>query len=55
MVAFGTCVLGVAVGAGWQSLVAYVNLACYYIIGLPAGLVLGFTLNLGVQVSLIDF
>ncbi|KAJ4917416.1 MATE efflux family protein [Raphanus sativus] len=40
---------GVAVGAGWQSLVAYVNLACYYIIGLPAGLVLGFTLNLGVQ------
>jgi len=40
---------GVAVGAGWQALVAYVNIACYYIIGLPAGLVLGFTLDLGVQ------
>ncbi|KAG7594365.1 Zinc knuckle CX2CX4HX4C [Arabidopsis thaliana x Arabidopsis arenosa] len=40
---------GVAVGAGWQALVAYVNIACYYIIGLPAGLVLGFTLDFGVQ------
>ncbi|KAG7599691.1 Multi antimicrobial extrusion protein [Arabidopsis suecica] len=40
---------GVAVGAGWQALVAYVNIACYYIIGLPAGLILGFTLDLGVQ------
>ncbi|RZC53191.1 hypothetical protein C5167_012051 [Papaver somniferum] len=26
---------GVAVGGGWQALVAYINLACYYIFGLP--------------------
>ncbi|XAR48531.1 hypothetical protein NMG60_11031381 [Bertholletia excelsa] len=26
---------GVAVGRGWQSKVAYINLACYYLIGLP--------------------
>ncbi|XP_010530370.1 PREDICTED: protein DETOXIFICATION 33-like [Tarenaya hassleriana] len=40
---------GVAVGAGWQSLVAYINIGCYYILGLPLGIVLGFTLGLGVQ------
>ncbi|XP_057437801.1 protein DETOXIFICATION 21-like [Lotus japonicus] len=32
---------GVAVGAGWQSTVAYVNIGCYYIIGIPVGIVLG--------------
>ncbi|KAF2288133.1 hypothetical protein GH714_004599 [Hevea brasiliensis] len=32
---------GVAVGAGWQSIVAYVNIACYYLIGIPVGVVLG--------------
>ncbi|KDP38452.1 hypothetical protein JCGZ_04377 [Jatropha curcas] len=39
---------GVAVGAGWQALVAYINIACYYIVGLPAGIVLGFTFSFGV-------
>ncbi|CAN8302812.1 unnamed protein product [Cochlearia groenlandica] len=34
-----------------DGLVTYVNIACYYIIGLPGGLVLGLTLNLGVQVE----
>ncbi|KAF2324494.1 hypothetical protein GH714_014825 [Hevea brasiliensis] len=38
---------GVAVGAGWQSLVAYINIACYYIVGLPAGILLGFTFGFG--------
>ncbi|KAK9168607.1 hypothetical protein Syun_000747 [Stephania yunnanensis] len=28
---------GVAVGAGWQGIVAYVNIACYYIVGIPLG------------------
>ncbi|KAF5938029.1 hypothetical protein HYC85_025535 [Camellia sinensis] len=28
---------GVAVGAGWQSIVAYVNIACYYLVGVPVG------------------
>ncbi|CAI8613715.1 unnamed protein product [Vicia faba] len=32
---------GVAVGAGWQSIVAYVNIGCYYIIGIPVGIILG--------------
>ncbi|CAI9761740.1 unnamed protein product [Fraxinus pennsylvanica] len=40
---------GVAIGAGWQALVAYVNIACYYIFGLPLGLVLGYKVNWGVQ------
>ncbi|KAK7271121.1 hypothetical protein RJT34_26760 [Clitoria ternatea] len=32
---------GVAIGAGWQSIVAYINLACYYGIGIPVGVVIG--------------
>ncbi|KAK6160250.1 hypothetical protein DH2020_003631 [Rehmannia glutinosa] len=40
---------GVAVGAGWQALVAYVNIACYYLFGVPLGLILGYTLKMGVQ------
>ncbi|XP_042478263.1 protein DETOXIFICATION 41-like [Macadamia integrifolia] len=39
---------GVAIGSGWQALVAYVNLSTYYIIGLPIGCVLGFKTSLGV-------
>ncbi|KAI3900340.1 hypothetical protein MKW92_006935 [Papaver armeniacum] len=39
---------GVAIGLGWQALVAYVNLGCYYIIGLPLGAALGWVLHLGV-------
>ncbi|KAL4373566.1 hypothetical protein HN51_007428 [Arachis hypogaea] len=39
---------GVAVGAGWQAILAYVNIACYYIFGIPLGLLLGFMLDLGV-------
>ncbi|EHA8592513.1 putative protein DETOXIFICATION 21 [Cocos nucifera] len=40
---------GVAVGAGWQSVVAYVNITSYYLIGVPLGLVLGYVLNLHVK------
>ncbi|CAO2186494.1 unnamed protein product [Urochloa humidicola] len=39
---------GVAVGGGWQGLVAYINLGCYYIFGLPLGYLLGYYFNLGV-------
>ncbi|KAK3014266.1 hypothetical protein RJ639_010268 [Escallonia herrerae] len=37
---------GVAVGSGWQAVVAYVNLATYYVFGLPIGCLLGFKTNL---------
>ncbi|KAJ6855277.1 protein DETOXIFICATION 29-like [Populus alba x Populus x berolinensis] len=40
---------GVAIGAGWQAVVAYVNIACYYIFGIPLGLILGFKVDLGVK------
>ena len=33
---------GVAVGSGWQALVAYINLGCYYIFGVPLGCLLCF-------------
>ncbi|EOA15865.1 hypothetical protein CARUB_v10007727mg [Capsella rubella] len=36
---------GVAVGCGWQTYVAYVNVGCYYIVGIPVGCILGFTFN----------
>ncbi|KAK1554467.1 hypothetical protein Q3G72_012548 [Acer saccharum] len=40
---------GVAVGSGWQASVAYVNLGCYYVIGLPLGILMGWVFNLGVM------
>ena len=41
---------GVAIGGGWQGLVAYINLGCYYIFGLPLGYLLGYKFNYGVGV-----
>ena len=41
---------GVAVGSGWQSTVAYINIGSYYIIGIPMGVLLGWLFNLGVPV-----
>ncbi|KAK1422601.1 hypothetical protein QVD17_17886 [Tagetes erecta] len=40
---------GVAVGCGWQAYVAYVNVGCYYIVGIPLGFLLGFHFQLGVK------
>ncbi|KAK8644455.1 hypothetical protein V6N13_123761 [Hibiscus sabdariffa] len=40
---------GVAVGSGWQSFVAYINLGCYYLIGIPLGFLMGWGFNLGVM------
>ncbi|KAG4984156.1 hypothetical protein AAZX31_10G219500 [Glycine max] len=28
---------GVAIGSGWKLTVAYINLTCYYMVGLPLG------------------
>ncbi|MQL99003.1 hypothetical protein Taro_031729 [Colocasia esculenta] len=39
---------GVAVGSGWQSTVAYINIGSYYVIGLPFGILLGWRFNLGI-------
>lgn len=39
-----------AIGAGWQGVVAYVNLACYYIIGVPLGVLLAYAFDLSVRV-----
>ncbi|TYI27543.1 hypothetical protein ES332_A05G184400v1 [Gossypium tomentosum] len=40
---------GVAVGCGWQAFVAYVNVGCYYVVGIPLGCVLGFKNDLGAK------
>lgn len=39
---------GVAVGSGWQAYVAYINIGCYYLIGLPLGIVMGWVFKSGV-------
>ncbi|KAF7011989.1 hypothetical protein CFC21_026231 [Triticum aestivum] len=38
---------GVAIGAGWQKLVAFINIVCYYLFGIPLGVLFGFKLKLG--------
>ncbi|KAF9588875.1 hypothetical protein IFM89_016838 [Coptis chinensis] len=40
---------GVAIGAGWQAPVAYVNIACYYAIGIPLGILLAYVAHLEVR------
>ncbi|KGN43525.1 protein DETOXIFICATION 40 [Cucumis sativus] len=40
---------GVAVGCGWQAFVAYVNVGCYYVVGVPLGALLGFYFKLGAK------
>ncbi|MED6124811.1 Protein DETOXIFICATION 16 [Stylosanthes scabra] len=42
------CVLsGTARGCGWQKIGAYVNLGSYYLVGIPAAILLAFTLHIG--------
>lgn len=40
---------GVAVGCGWQAFVAYVNVGCYYVVGIPVGVLLGFKYQYGAK------
>ncbi|CAI9090650.1 OLC1v1025467C1 [Oldenlandia corymbosa var. corymbosa] len=40
---------GVAVGAGLQNSVAIINLCCYYLIGIPIGIFLGYLVDLQVK------
>ena len=41
---------GVAVGAGWQGVVAFVNVGCLYILGIPLGVFLAYVAHLSVRV-----
>ncbi|XP_059659103.1 protein DETOXIFICATION 29-like [Cornus florida] len=40
---------GVAIGAGWQAIVAYLNIGCYYLFGIPLGLLTGYKFGMGVK------
>ncbi|PIN20917.1 putative membrane protein, predicted efflux pump [Handroanthus impetiginosus] len=40
---------GVAVGAGLQTKVAVINIVCFYIIGIPVGIILGYVAHLQVK------
>ncbi|KAI4386618.1 hypothetical protein MLD38_004536 [Melastoma candidum] len=40
---------GVAIGAGRQSIVAFVNIGCYYLVGVPIGALLGYVADLQVK------
>lgn len=45
---------GVAIGAGLQSVVAYVNIGCYYVVGVPIGALLGYVAHLEVKVNYVQ-
>jgi Na+-driven multidrug efflux pump len=47
-------VAGVAIGSGWQALVAYVNIGSYYLVGVPIGIILGWPMGFGVRVRNIE-
>ncbi|KAF6151993.1 hypothetical protein GIB67_010567 [Kingdonia uniflora] len=49
LLAFSVLLNRVAIGSGWQAVVAYVNIACYYVIGIPIGMVLGYVIHLEVR------
>ncbi|XP_062096000.1 protein DETOXIFICATION 27-like isoform X3 [Humulus lupulus] len=40
---------GVAVGSGWQSKAAFVNMGSYYLVGVPLGVFLGWYLSFGIM------
>jgi Na+-driven multidrug efflux pump len=42
---------GTARGVGWQKIGAYVNLGSYYLVGIPAAVVLAFVLHIGGKVN----
>jgi Na+-driven multidrug efflux pump len=41
---------GTARGVGWQKIGAYINLGSYYLVGIPAAVVLAFVLLIGGKV-----
>ncbi|XP_039137588.1 protein DETOXIFICATION 34-like isoform X1 [Dioscorea cayenensis subsp. rotundata] len=47
--AIQSTLIGSITGTGWQGLVAYINLACYYLLGIPLAAALGFLFHWGLQ------
>ncbi|XP_026411157.1 protein DETOXIFICATION 33-like [Papaver somniferum] len=41
---------GMAVGVGWQGVVAYINIAVYYLTGFPIGIYMGLVLDWGLEI-----
>jgi multidrug resistance protein, MATE family len=41
---------GVGVGCRWQAMVAYINVGCYYFIGITLGVLLRFRFSFGIKV-----
>ena len=44
---------GVAIGAGWQALVAFVNIGSYYVVGIPLAALFGFKLKMDAMVTVL--
>ncbi|KAK4485744.1 hypothetical protein RD792_008390 [Penstemon davidsonii] len=40
---------GVAIGAGWQTTVAYMSTVCYFVFGIPSGALMAYKFKMGVQ------
>ncbi|XP_075675092.1 protein DETOXIFICATION 27-like isoform X1 [Castanea sativa] len=40
---------GVAIGSGWQAKVAFINIGSYYLVGVPLGVLLGWSLHFGIM------
>ncbi|KAL6317482.1 hypothetical protein AAG906_030235 [Vitis piasezkii] len=40
---------GVAVGYGWQAIVAFINIGSYYMVGVPLGILLGWLFHFGIK------
>lgn len=47
--------LGVAIGAGWQNFVAYMNAGCYFLLGVPFGTLMCYKFDMGVKVTWSSF
>lgn len=44
------CNAGIAIGAGRQKMVAYVNICSYYVVGVPLGILLGYVAKMEAKV-----
>ncbi|CAI9093004.1 OLC1v1028399C1 [Oldenlandia corymbosa var. corymbosa] len=40
---------GVVIGAGWQNFVGYINAGCYFLLGVPCGILMCYKFNMGVK------